>query len=191
MPDARLAIAHVTPYPWGAGHHEITCYVERATAVLAARGHQVLIIAPSRSSEAVRETRQALKLCRWISQAIVFGDRRPYLTALLTIDPDEAGALAEKVGASSKKPADLAKDQAVRKELQGAVDDANRKFARIEQVKKFTILERDLSQDDDELTPTLKVKRNVVYESYKDVFKAMYDAGDERPKSAPPAKPKS
>ncbi|MDP1848268.1 MAG: PHP domain-containing protein [Solirubrobacteraceae bacterium] len=60
MPDARLAIAHVTPYPWGAGQHEITRYVERVTAELAGRGHQVLIVAPSRSSEAVRETRQAL-----------------------------------------------------------------------------------------------------------------------------------
>ena len=60
MPDARLAIAHVTPYPWGAGRHEITRYVERVTAELAGRGHQVLIVAPSRSSEAVRETRQAL-----------------------------------------------------------------------------------------------------------------------------------
>ena len=64
MLDTRLAIAHVTPYPWGAGHHEITTYVERTTAELAARGHQVLIIAPSRSSEAVRETRTALSAAR-------------------------------------------------------------------------------------------------------------------------------
>jgi predicted metal-dependent phosphoesterase TrpH/glycosyltransferase involved in cell wall biosynthesis len=62
--DTRLAIAHVTPYPWGAGHHEITTYVERTTAELAARGHQVLIVAPSRSSEAVRETRTALSAAR-------------------------------------------------------------------------------------------------------------------------------
>ena len=60
----RLAIAHVTPYPWGAGRHEITTYVERTTAELAARGHQVLIVAPSRSSEAVRETRQAIGAAR-------------------------------------------------------------------------------------------------------------------------------
>ncbi|HVF80052.1 MAG TPA: glycosyltransferase, partial [Solirubrobacteraceae bacterium] len=59
-----LAIAHVTPYPWGAGRHEITTYVERTTAELAARGHQVLIVAPSRSSEAVRETRQAIAAAR-------------------------------------------------------------------------------------------------------------------------------
>ena len=64
MPAARLAIAHVTPYPWGAGRHEITTYVQRTTAELAARGHQVLIVAPSRSSEAVRETRHAIGAAR-------------------------------------------------------------------------------------------------------------------------------
>jgi predicted metal-dependent phosphoesterase TrpH/glycosyltransferase involved in cell wall biosynthesis len=62
--DDHLAIAHVTPYPWGAGRHEITTYVERTTAELAACGHRVLIVAPSRSSEAVRETRQAIGAAR-------------------------------------------------------------------------------------------------------------------------------
>jgi predicted metal-dependent phosphoesterase TrpH/glycosyltransferase involved in cell wall biosynthesis len=64
VPNDRLAIAHVTPYPWGGGRHEITTYVQRTTAELAARGHQVLIVAPSRSSEAVRETRQAISAAR-------------------------------------------------------------------------------------------------------------------------------
>ena len=63
----------------------------------------------------------------------------------------------------------------MRAELQKAVDEANAKFARIEQVKKFTVLERDLSQADEELTPTLKVKRNVVYERYADEFTRLYD----------------
>ncbi len=133
-----------------------------------------LIITSSGKNISPSNIENALKMCRWVSQAVVFGDRRPYLTALLTIDPDEAAALAGKVGASSKDPADLAKDPKVRDELQGAVDDANRKFARIEQVKRFTVLERDLSQEHEELTPTLKVKRNVVYESYKAEFVALY-----------------
>jgi hypothetical protein len=64
VPAEPLAIAHVTPYAWGGGDHEITTYVERVTAELAARGHQVLIVAPSRSSEAVRETRTALRAAR-------------------------------------------------------------------------------------------------------------------------------
>ncbi len=139
-----------------------------------------LIITSSGKNISPSNIENALKLCRWISQAVVFGDRRPYLTALLTIDPDEAGALAEKVGATSKNPAELAKDPKVREELQAAVDETNRKFARIEQVKKFTVLERDLSHEEDELTPTLKVKRNVVYERYKDDFVALYASGDTR-----------
>ncbi|HUR86361.1 MAG TPA: PHP domain-containing protein [Solirubrobacteraceae bacterium] len=64
MLSEPLAIAHVTPYPWGAGRHEITTYVQRATAELAARGHRVLIVAPSRSQEAVRDTRAALRAAR-------------------------------------------------------------------------------------------------------------------------------
>jgi long-chain acyl-CoA synthetase len=136
-----------------------------------------LIITSSGKNISPSNIENALKLCRWISQAVVFGDRRPYLTALLTIDPDEAAALAEKVGAASKDLAALAQDPAVRAELQAAVDEANAKFARIEQVKKFTVLERDLSQEEEELTPTLKVKRNVVYERYADEFTRLYDSG--------------
>jgi long-chain acyl-CoA synthetase len=134
-----------------------------------------LIITSSGKNISPSNIENALKLCRWISQAIVFGDRRPYLTALLTIDPDEATALAEQVGASSQDPATLAQDPAVRELLQAAVDETNRKFARIEQVKKFTVLERDLSEEDDELTPSLKVKRNVVYERYAERFTRLYD----------------
>ncbi len=140
-----------------------------------------LIITSSGKNISPSNLENALKLCRWISQAVVFGDRRPYLTALLTLDPDEAKALAEKIGADSHDPADLARNPAVRDELQSAVDETNRKFARIEQVKKFTILERDLSQEHEELTPTLKVKRNVVYERYEAEFTALYASGGPKP----------
>ena len=134
-----------------------------------------LIITSSGKNISPSNIENALKLSRWISQAVVYGDRRPYLTALLTLDPDEAGALAECAGSSSKDLADLANHDGVRAELQKAVDEANKRFARIEQVKKFTILERDLSQEEEELTPTLKVKRNVVYKRYEDEFTKLYD----------------
>jgi long-chain acyl-CoA synthetase len=136
-----------------------------------------LIITSSGKNVSPSNIENALTLSRWISQAVVFGDRRPYLTALLTLDPDEVGALAEKVGAASKDPAALAHDPAVRAELQTGVDAVNRRFARIEQVKRFAILERDLTQEDEELTPTLKVKRNVVYDRYADVFRGLYESG--------------
>ena len=135
-----------------------------------------LIITSSGKNVSPSNIESALAQSRWISRAVVYGDRRQYLTAVLTIDADEAPALAEKVGATSADPAALATDPAVRKELQAAVDECNKRFARIEQIKRFAILERDLSQEDDELTPTLKVKRNVVYERYADVFASLYDA---------------
>ena len=134
-----------------------------------------LIITSSGKNITPSNIESALKQSRWISHAVIFGDRRPYLTALLTLDPDEAGALAEKLGVASKELADLAQDKAVRDELQTMLDEVNRKFARVAQVKKFALLDRDLSQEDEELTPTLKVKRNVVYERHKDVFERLYD----------------
>ena len=134
-----------------------------------------LIITSSGKNVSPSNIENALKVCRWISQAVVYGDRKPYLTALLTLDPDECAALAEKVGADDADLAALAKHDGVRKELQAAVDETNAKFARIEQVKRFEILERDLSQDDGELTPSLKVKRNVVYERHGDRFAALYE----------------
>jgi long-chain acyl-CoA synthetase len=136
-----------------------------------------LIITSSGKNISPSNIENSLKLNRWISQAVVFGDRRPYLTALLTLDPDELAALAAKVGARTEDAAQLAAHPAVRAELQTAVDGVNAALARIEQVKKFTILERDLSQEHEELTPTLKVKRNVVYARYDAVFTALYDAG--------------
>jgi long-chain acyl-CoA synthetase len=134
-----------------------------------------LIITSSGKNVSPSNLESALSQCRWISRAVVYGDRRQYLTAILTIDPDESAALAEKVGATSSDVVALAADPAVRKELQAAVDETNKRFARIEQIKRFAILDRDLTQEDEELTPTLKVKRNVVYERYADVFKGLYD----------------
>jgi long-chain acyl-CoA synthetase len=94
-----------------------------------------------------------------ISQAVVYGDDRPYLVALVTLDEDNT---------------DGDKD-AARDDVQKAIDEANKDLAKIEQVKKFTILDRDLSQDEDELTPTLKIKREKVYENFQDEIDALYD----------------
>jgi long-chain acyl-CoA synthetase len=136
-----------------------------------------LIITSSGKNITPSNIESALMQCRWISHAVVYGDRRPYLTALLTLDPDEAAALAAHVGADGADLAALAADEAVRKELQGAVDATNRRFARIEQIKRFAVLDRDLSQEHDELTPTLKVKRNVVHERHGDIFTGLYEGG--------------
>ncbi len=133
-----------------------------------------LIITSSGKNISPSNIENSLKLSRWVSQAVVYGDRKPYLTALVTLDPDELEALAEKVGADAADTETLCKHDGVREEIQACVDETNRRFARIEQVKKFEILERDLSQEDGELTPSLKVKRNVVYERHAERFAALY-----------------
>ena len=135
-----------------------------------------LIITSSGKNVSPSNIENSLKLSRWVSQAVVYGDRRPYLTALLTLDPDEAAALAEKVGADDADPRGARRaTTACARRSRPRVDETNRRFARIEQVKRFEILERDLSQAESELTPSLKVKRNVVYERYADRFKELYD----------------
>jgi long-chain acyl-CoA synthetase len=134
-----------------------------------------LIITSSGKNVSPSNIENSLKLSRWVSQAVVYGDRKPYLTALVTLDPDELKALAEKVGAGASDAPTLAKHAGVREEIQACVDDSNRRFARIEQVKKFDILERDLSQEEGELTPSLKVKRNIVYKAHADRFAKLYE----------------
>ena len=102
-----------------------------------------------------------------VSQCVVIGDRRPYLVALVTLDPEEAAAWARDRGLPTD-PAQVAANEDVRASIQAHVDEINKKFARVEQVKKIEILPGDLSQEGGELTPTLKVKRNVVADKYAD-----------------------
>jgi long-chain acyl-CoA synthetase len=115
-----------------------------------------------------------LKQNRWISQAVMHGDRRPYPVVLVTLDPEEAPALAQELGIEDADPAALAEHPKVHERIQGILDEVNRNYAQVEQVKKFTILDHDLSQETGELTPTLKVKRNVVNQKYADRFEALY-----------------
>jgi len=117
-----------------------------------------------------------LKQNRWISQAVVIGDRRPYLIALITLDPEEAPALAEELGLEDSSLPALAEDEKVRAEVQKAIDEVNSHVGPVEQIKRFTILDHDLSQETGELTPTLKVKRNVVHEKFADVVDRVYEA---------------
>jgi long-chain acyl-CoA synthetase len=114
-----------------------------------------------------------LKQCRWISQAMMHGDQRPYPVVLITLDEEEMPAYAREHGLSEDIPS-LAQDPSVHALIQKEIDRANAKYAQVEQVKKFVILDHDLSQATGELTPTLKVKRNVVNEKYAPIFDALY-----------------
>jgi long-chain acyl-CoA synthetase len=118
-----------------------------------------------------------LKQSRWISQAVMHGDRRPYPVVLITLDPEEAPALAAELGIEGDtSPAALAADERVREHIGKIVDEVNSRYAQVEQVKKFAILDHDLSQETGELTPTLKVKRNVVNDKYAGIFDSLYES---------------
>jgi long-chain acyl-CoA synthetase len=134
-----------------------------------------LIITSSGKNISPENIESALRETRWISQAVVAGDRRSYLVALLTLDPDEAPKLADELGISADL-ATMARDERVHAAVQKDVDAVNARFARIEQVKRFDILERDLSQAEGELTPTLKVKRPVIQRRYGERIDRLYES---------------
>ena len=108
-----------------------------------------------------------------VSQCVVVGDRRPYLVALVTLDPEEVIAYAKEHGLS-EDPAQLSSNGEIREAIEGHVEQINEKFARVEQVKKIAILPQDLSQESGELTPTLKVKRAVVTSKHEPEIEALY-----------------
>jgi long-chain acyl-CoA synthetase len=108
-----------------------------------------------------------------VSQCVVVGDRKPYLVALVTLDPEDAASYAKEHGLSAD-PEQLAADESIRKSIEAHVGKINEKFARVEQVKKIAILPHDLSQESGELTPTLKVKRAVVTSKHEDAIERLY-----------------
>jgi long-chain acyl-CoA synthetase len=109
-----------------------------------------------------------------IGQACCIGDGRPYNTALIVLDPDFAPAWAGSQGIDGSTLEALAHDDRIRVAVQEGIDAANAKHARVEQVKKFTIVEGDWLPSGDELTPTMKLKRKPIAEKYAAQIEAMY-----------------
>jgi long-chain acyl-CoA synthetase len=114
-----------------------------------------------------------MKQTRWISQAVMHGDRRPYPVMLITLDEEEIVPWAQQQGLPTDMPS-LAREPKVHELIQNELDRANAHYAPVEQVKRFVILDHDLSQETGELTPTLKVKRNVINERYAGLFDELY-----------------
>jgi len=108
-----------------------------------------------------------------VSQCVVVGDRRPYLVGLVTLDPEESAAYAKEHDLP-EDPQQLADNGDVRAAIEAHLAEVNEKFARVEQVKKIAILPRDLTQEDGELTPTMKVKRAVVAEKHQGEIEQLY-----------------
>ncbi|MDX6486179.1 MAG: long-chain acyl-CoA synthetase, partial [Gaiellaceae bacterium] len=117
-----------------------------------------LIITAGGKNIAPQNLENALKSSRFVSQALVVGDRRPYVTALVTLEQAE-------VEASGRDPQEL---------VQEIVDEVNRDRVRVEQIKRFAILPRDFTQEEGEVTPTLKLKRKVVHEHFAAEIEELY-----------------
>jgi long-subunit acyl-CoA synthetase (AMP-forming) len=109
-----------------------------------------------------------------IGNAVCIGDAKPYNTALIVLDADFAPMWAAQHGIEDTALGSLAHDERVRAAVQEAVDAANEKLARVEQIKKFVIVEGDWLPGGDELTPTMKLKRKPIAEKYGDEIAGMY-----------------
>jgi len=115
-----------------------------------------------------------LKAHPLIAQACAVGDRKPYIAALVVLDGEVAPGWAGQHGIPFESLERFALDERIRAELQQAVDQVNQHVARIEQIKRFTVLPTEWTMDSEELTPTLKLKRRVIHQKYAAEIQALY-----------------
>ncbi|HEY7134922.1 MAG TPA: long-chain fatty acid--CoA ligase [Acidimicrobiia bacterium] len=132
-----------------------------------------LIITAHGKNIAPQEIETRLKYEPLISQAVVIGEGRPYLTALITLDPDETARWCGERG-KPREPEALAWDAELRDEIEAAVDRTNAELSHVETIRKWRILPQDFTIAAGELTPTLKVRRAIVAEHYAGVIEEMY-----------------
>jgi long-subunit acyl-CoA synthetase (AMP-forming) len=115
-----------------------------------------------------------LKSIHVVSQAVVIGDRRRYLSVLLTLDPEKIPTVASLTGSAARDVATAAECEKFTAYLQGEIDAVNRKLARVQTVKRFAVIPGELTIEGGELTPTMKVKRKVVHEKYASLIERLY-----------------
>jgi long-chain acyl-CoA synthetase len=120
------------------------------------------------------ELENELKFSPYITDAVVIGDKKPYLTVIVMIDQENVEKFAQDNDVPFSNYESLTRAQEVQDLIQGEVDRVNAKFARVEQIKKFFLLETQLSAEDEELTPTMKLKRKLVQTKYAERIEAMY-----------------
>ena len=120
------------------------------------------------------EIENQLKFSPFITDAVVIGDRRPYLVALVMIDHENVERYAQDHAVPFSNFASLCRRPEIQALIQEEIDRVNKGFARVEQVKKFRLIEQKLTAEDEELTPTMKLKRKLVNEKYKDLIESMY-----------------
>jgi long-chain acyl-CoA synthetase len=120
------------------------------------------------------ELENDLKFSPYITDAVVIGDKRPYLTVIIMIDQENVEKFAQDGDVPFSNYASLTRSPEVQALIQAELDRVNKKFARVEQIKKFFLLENQLTAEDEELTPTMKLKRKLVEKKYSPQIEAMY-----------------
>ena len=133
-----------------------------------------LIITAAGKNIAPQVLENMLKYSPWISQAVVIGDRRPYLTALITLDQEKVTQFAEQKSIPFSDFAELSRHPDIQQLVDNAVAETNEQLAKVEQIKKWKVLERDFAQEHDEMTPTMKVRRRAITQKYDDVIESLY-----------------
>jgi long-chain acyl-CoA synthetase len=113
--------------------------------------------------------------CPYISQVVVHGEGRKYITALVTLDPESLQGWAAEQGVEHAPGEDLTQHPQVRTMVDGYVSAANKRLERWETVKKFEILPAELSVDEGEVTPSMKIRRKAVEGKYRDLLESMYE----------------
>ena len=120
------------------------------------------------------EIENTLKTSPFVGEAVVIGDRRKYLTALIGIDFDVVSSWAQAKGITHTTYQDLTEKPEVRALIDRVVEETNEKFARVEHIRKFSFLTKELDEDDGELTATQKVKRAAIEQRFNKLIEAMY-----------------
>ncbi|MBH1965799.1 MAG: long-chain fatty acid--CoA ligase, partial [Comamonadaceae bacterium] len=122
------------------------------------------------------EIENELKFSPYVTDAVVIGDCRPYLVCLIMIDHENVEKYAQSNGIAFSDYSSLCRAPEILALIESVVQATNAQFARVEQIKKFRLIERKLSVDDEELTPTMKLKRKLVNTKYEGLINTMYSA---------------
>jgi long-chain acyl-CoA synthetase len=133
-----------------------------------------ILITSSGKNIAPSEIENQLKFSPYIKEAIIIGDRRPYLAALIQIDFDNVADWAQRKNIAFTNFKNLSRNPEVLKLVREEVEKANKGLSRIEGIKKFALLEKELDRDDDELTATMKVRREIIEKKYKELIDTLY-----------------
>jgi len=131
------------------------------------------------------EIENQIKISPYVTDAVLIGDRRPYLTCLVMIDQENVEKYAQDNSIPFSNYASLCRAPQIEALIRSELDQVNRQLARVEQIKRFRLIEQRLTAEDEELTPTMKLKRQLVNEKYKDLIESMYVASDFTPQPAP------